>query len=152
MKRYLILMMILVGLYMLSSCCPEPKTYTVTFDSAGGSEVEPQVVGHACRLEKPTDPVKECACDFAGWYWGEYEWSFVGYVVTEDMTLTARWIDCFGLSRREKDHFKSFDFTKIESIELIERDATMYCYKITFIDGSERMAYISAKLLEEENE
>ena len=71
-----------------------PKV-TVKFDSNGGSYVEAQKVAPGSKLQVPKTPKRE-GYDFAGWYIdtgkGEEEWSFVGYVATEDMTLVAKWV------------------------------------------------------------
>jgi len=42
-------------------------TYTVTFDSQGGSTVGPQAVGDGGLVTKPTDPTKT-GYTFGGWY------------------------------------------------------------------------------------
>ena len=52
------------------------NTYTVTFDSTGGSAVDAQPVAYGEKAKKPEE-----AYDFAA-------------VVTEDMTLTAKWTVC----------------------------------------------------------
>ena len=65
--------------------------FTVTFDSRGGSKVSSQQVTSGGKAQKPADPTKE-GYTFDGWYIDGEKWSFVGYVVTEDMTLTAKWI------------------------------------------------------------
>lgn len=67
------------------------ETHTVTFDAQGGSPVpEAQEVKHLGKASKPENPVKDGFL-FDGWYYQGEKWSFVGYVVTEDMTLTAQW-------------------------------------------------------------
>ena len=67
------------------------ETHTVTFDAQGGSpEPEAQEIRHGEKLARPDDPTLE-GFVFDGWYYQDEKWSFVGYVVTEDMTLTAQW-------------------------------------------------------------
>ena len=67
------------------------ETHTVTFDAQGGSPVpEAQEVKHLGKASKPENPVKDGFL-FDGWYYQGEKWSFVGYVVTEDMILTAQW-------------------------------------------------------------
>ena len=69
----------------------EPKTYTVTFDSNGGSDVPSQSgIIYAGKATKPEDPVKN-GYIFDGWWIEGERWSFVGYSVTEDITLVAKW-------------------------------------------------------------
>ena len=72
--------------------------YTVTFDSDGGSKVNAITnVESGKKVQEPTAPTKE-GYIFDGWYLGEDKWSFVEYVVTENITLRAKWIDIFKLS------------------------------------------------------
>ena len=78
---------------LLASCTDTSDNVnrkTVTFDSMGGSEVEAQQVEAGAKAQKPADPVKD-GYTFVGWMYQGELWSFVGYVVTEDMTLTAQW-------------------------------------------------------------
>jgi len=69
---------------------PAPECFTVTFDSNGGTSVPSEEVTDGKKATAPNDPTKE-GYTFEGWYLGDDEWSFIGYVVTEDMTLTAKW-------------------------------------------------------------
>ena len=59
----------------------------ITFDSKGGSYVEPQFVTDTTK--KPTPPAKP-GYDFAGWYKDDTKFTF-GSSLTEDLTLTAHW-------------------------------------------------------------
>ena len=68
------------------------ETFTVTFDSNGGSEVSKQKVASGSKVSRPEDPTKE-GYTFEGWYLGDEKWSFVGYVVTEDITLVAKYTE-----------------------------------------------------------
>lgn len=63
-------------------------TYTVTFDTAGGSEIQPQVVS-GTPAAKPEDPTRE-GYAFRGWYQGDTKYTFEE-IVTENITLTAKW-------------------------------------------------------------
>ena len=66
-------------------------TYTVSFDLAGGeSEIPQQSVKDGKKVTKPADPTRE-GYTFRGWFAGDEKWAFKGHVVTESMTLTARW-------------------------------------------------------------
>ena len=64
---------------------------TVKFDTKGGTSIPDAYVQKDEKLSKPSDPEK-VGYTLDGWYIGAEEWSFVGYVVTEDMTLTAKWV------------------------------------------------------------
>ena len=67
-------------------------TYTVTFESAGGTEVAAQEVTGGTKAEEPEQPKKENYI-FAGWYApnATNAFDFAKDVVTEDVTLTAKW-------------------------------------------------------------
>ena len=52
------LLMIILLSCMLSGC-KKTVSYTVTFDSMGGSTIEPQIVKEGKQITKPTDPSKE---------------------------------------------------------------------------------------------
>ena len=68
-------------------------SYTVTFDSNGGSAVQSQSVTSGGKAVKPTDPSKE-GFAFAGWYLDketttEYDFS---KLITGNITLYAKWV------------------------------------------------------------
>ncbi len=65
------------------------KTYTVTFDSAGGSAVEAQVVEHGKTAAKPADPVL-AGFTFGGWLLNGEPYDF-STPVTGDLELQASW-------------------------------------------------------------
>ena len=69
---------------------PVEEKCVITFDSDGGSEIQSIEIQKGNKISKPNDPVKE-GCIFNGWYLNDEEWSFIGYIVTEDMTLKAKW-------------------------------------------------------------
>ena len=71
----------------------EALKYVVTFDSNGGSYVEPQRVEFLRTALRPNDPVRS-GYVFAGWYMNEalttpYDFSLT---ITQDITLYARWV------------------------------------------------------------
>jgi uncharacterized repeat protein (TIGR02543 family) len=70
----------------------ELTSYTVTFDSNGGSAVDPQTVYENDSASKPADPTKE-NYTFAGWYTeAELTTEFdFATAVTGDLTLYAKW-------------------------------------------------------------
>ncbi len=67
---------------------PVPS-YTVNFNSAGGSAVQSQTIVSGNRVSKPADPVKADSV-FAGWYNGDTPYDF-NTAVTGPLTLTAHW-------------------------------------------------------------
>ena len=81
------------------------ETFTVTFDSNGGSEVASQTVEGGKYLEKPANPTRK-GYTFLGWYVEDEKWSFIGYVVAKNITLTAKWepIGTAGLKYSEIDN------------------------------------------------
>ncbi len=70
--------------------------YTVTFDSAGGTEIASQEVVEGNKVVRPTTPAKKSTQDeeyeFSGWYEGDRLWKFEQDTVSENITLTARWV------------------------------------------------------------
>ena len=84
-----------------------PKTYTVTFESNGGSDVPSATVNHGDTVSKPSDPAKDDATpnvtaagdasahDFIlkGWYTDEALTTPFDFdtPITSDITLYAKW-------------------------------------------------------------
>lgn len=66
-----------------------PKTFTVSFDTAGGSKVASQKVRDGAKASRPADPTRS-GYSFDGWYKGGSKYDF-STPVTADMTLTAHW-------------------------------------------------------------
>ena len=64
-------------------------SYTVTFDSKGGSAVTSQNVPEGGKVTKPADPTRE-GYTFNGWNLGDQAYDF-STPVTGDITLTAQW-------------------------------------------------------------
>jgi|GEM_PF-909879 Listeria-Bacteroides repeat domain (List_Bact_rpt). len=65
------------------------KTYTVTFDSNGGTVVESQDVKKNEKVERPENPTRE-GYTFDSWHLGEKAYDF-DEKVTEEFTLIAKW-------------------------------------------------------------
>lgn len=69
------------------------ESFTVTFDSQGGSNVASQTVKRGEKVEQPSDPTRS-GYSFQGWY-EEAEcknaWNFSTDTVTRNMTLYADW-------------------------------------------------------------
>ena len=69
------------------------QTYTVAFDTSGGSAVAPVTVDTGSTVTKPADPTKS-AYTFGGWYKDstlQTPWDFANGTVTADTTLYAKW-------------------------------------------------------------
>ena len=73
-----------------------PVTYTVTFNSMGGSSVPAQTVEEGGFVLEPLTRPTRTAHTFGGWYKESEcinEWDFAVDTVTQDITLYARWIE-----------------------------------------------------------
>lgn len=108
---------------------PPKPTFTVSFDSQGGSEVPSQKVTQGEKAAKPSDPVKE-GMAFDAWYTGtayDKAWNFDTDVVTKDLTLYAKWVKEGEITRemldeavREARNYKEEDYTE-DSYKLLEQ-------------------------------
>jgi uncharacterized repeat protein (TIGR02543 family) len=70
------------------------NTYVVTFNSQGGSAVDPQTVAHDGKVIEPTPPTRAAGYTFGGWYRESActnIWNFATDVVTANITLYAKW-------------------------------------------------------------
>ena len=70
-----------------------PPTYTVTFDSNGGSIVASQSIQENGKVTEPSDPLR-AGYRFGGWYQEEEcinVWNFGNDTVTQSLTLHAKW-------------------------------------------------------------
>ena len=65
-------------------------TYTVIFNSNGGSAVANQYIEEGKKAAEPPAPTKQDYA-FAGWYNGESKWDFGTDTVNTNVTLTAKW-------------------------------------------------------------
>lgn len=72
--------------------CSKEATYTVTFDSNGGTTVSSQTVEKDGVVKEPSNPTKN-GYSFGGWYidLGRNEKYNFSEKVTKDFTLTAKW-------------------------------------------------------------
>jgi len=69
------------------------KSYTVTFDSDGGTAVQPVDTDFGTAITKPTDPTLT-GYTFGGWYRTQdfsSVWDFPSHTVQSDITLYAKW-------------------------------------------------------------
>jgi len=69
------------------------EQWNVTYDYNDGVTSSISVVAdNLTKLTKPINPTRE-GYSFLGWYIDGEQWSFSGFVVTEDITLTAKWVE-----------------------------------------------------------
>ena len=108
MKRCVALLTVLLALTLLICGCGEGEDeetevpyYTVTFNSNGGTVIEPRQVTPGALLGEPTAPVRE-GYVFDCWMNGTREWDFSFDKVKDDMTLTATWIAAESLFEYER--------------------------------------------------
>lgn len=72
---------------------PAAVTYTVTFDTDGGSAVAAQTVEEGGKVTKPADPTKQ-GSTFDDWYKNAaktQKWNFSTDTVSDDTTIYAKW-------------------------------------------------------------
>ena len=86
--KTLILCLAVLPCMLIFTACS--KSYTVTFNSNGGSEINSVLVEENNLVSKPDDPIKD-GYSFDGWFLGETEWNFEENHVNKDITLTANW-------------------------------------------------------------
>jgi len=94
-KRNLIFLSLLIlGVFLITGCwLIATPSYTVTFNSQGGSAVSSQVVEEGELATEPTDPTR-AGYTFAGWYKESgctNAWDFDTDIVISDVTLYAKW-------------------------------------------------------------
>lgn len=84
----IIVSIVLVALFVYSLFFSTP-TYTVTFDTDGGSIVASEKVKRNKTVTKPKDPTKE-GYKFVSWQVAGVDYDF-DYPITANITITAKW-------------------------------------------------------------
>ena len=97
------------------------ELHLVTFDSQGGSYIPSQSVLHGEKAVKPKDPSMQ-GYVFDGWFYKDEIWAFQGYVVTENMTLVARWSEAYEVL------FYDYDNTVLYSTWVRKGEEPIYPY------------------------
>ncbi len=100
LKISLAVLLCLVTVFSLFSCKDGDTSdtgvpvvyYTVSFDSAGGSDISQIKVLSDTLANEPERPVRD-GYIFSGWTLDNITWDFSSDKVTSDMTLHAAWID-----------------------------------------------------------
>ena len=84
----LVVSVVLIVIFIYSLFFSTP-TYTVSFNTDGGSSVASVRVKRNKTVSKPKDPTKE-GYEFVSWQVAGVDFDF-DYPITEDITLTAKW-------------------------------------------------------------
>ena len=94
MKRLFLTTIVVGVMAVIMSGCEKEETFTVQFDSKGGSFVAIQTVKKGEKVSRPSDPTRD-NYDFVGWSTADNStsslWDFNNGTVEADMTLYARW-------------------------------------------------------------
>lgn len=93
------------------------ERYTVTFDTGCDVPVAPQMVVAGDKINKPLTELVKANYRFTGWYYGATEWDFDNNIVSQDMTLKAKWVKRY-LYSGDSDDNKLYAY--VEDIEDIE--------------------------------
>ena len=88
--KFILMILMFISVFTLFGCVQSTQIYQVVLETEEGEVIDVITVQNGKKIEKPLDPVKE-GYTFLGWYYGEEIWSFIGYVVTENMKLTAKY-------------------------------------------------------------
>lgn len=96
-KTLTVVLVLLALVLCFASCNDEPDVvediyYTVSFNTAGGTEIESIKVLAGSKIGKPEDPEKE-GYIFSSWKNGTIPWDFESDTVNSDVTLNAVWLD-----------------------------------------------------------
>lgn len=92
-----------VPLEYIEPATPAPK-HTITFDSQGGSPIDPIEISEDTPIASLPTPEKELF-DFGGWY-KDTDWEEkveAGDYVTEDLLLVAKWVEADVVAKVEND-------------------------------------------------
>lgn len=68
-----------------------PAIYTVTFNSNGGTPVEPKYIVQGQKIMEPAEPTRTDGWYFGGWTYNGQVWNFDRNTVASHMTLDAQW-------------------------------------------------------------
>lgn len=88
--KILLLCMAICSVIYVFTACGNGNNVTVTFDTQGGSKIAPITLMKGETINRPEDPIKE-GYEMVGWFIDGEEWSFIGFAVTKDIVLTAKW-------------------------------------------------------------
>ena len=87
---YILILFLLLAMFTLFACYLFEK-YTVTFQNEEGEVYQTVVVIEGEKIIKPEDPSKE-GYTFLNWVYNGENWIFSDYTVSDNMTLTAKFL------------------------------------------------------------
>ena len=142
-----IVLMLVLSLSVLTACNKDGehniKEYTITFDSKGGSAVQPVKAKAGAAITAPADPTKD-GFVFAGWYesmdggttLSDTAFSF-SYMPARVFTLYAKWAtaDIKGNTFSKVDAVVEWESEAVKQALLAEMEITEEQY-IQFLDAS----------------
>lgn len=129
-----IALMLVLSLSVLTACNKDGKhkEYTITFDSKGGSAVQPIKASAGAAITAPTDPTKD-GFVFAGWYestdggttLSDTAFSF-SYMPARVFTLYAKWAtaDIKGKTFKKVDAIVEWESEAVKQALLAEMEMT----------------------------
>lgn len=116
---------------------PPSTSFTVTFDSQGGTAVDRQVVATGSKVKLPSAPTRT-SHTFGGWYKEQVcmtPWNFDADTVTNDMTLYAKWIADTPAVKSYTITFESNGGTAVPSQIVAEGDLVEHPTETMLKDG-----------------
>ena len=93
------------------------STYTVTFDSAGGTEVPDQIISNDEVTSEPEEPTRE-GYTFLRWEDENGNIFIFGHGLSDDITLTAQWAETIYATNQEIEALKKVNITGSNSESL----------------------------------
>jgi uncharacterized repeat protein (TIGR02543 family) len=155
MFRHLLILCMMTSLFLLLIACQQesgiPK-YEVIFDSNGGTPIESFTIDEGFMIEEP-NPIDKTQYIFDGWFKDQEflnPWIFDVDVVTEDITLYAKWLLTYDpitvnyIHNFTSDGLMSLNYTLIG--RLLEQSSKTYTYQSNVLTTSfrlEQTSYIS---------
>ncbi len=133
---------IIVGRIEIEDCGPALETYTITFDSDGGSAVTAIEVKEGMSGKKPTDPTK-ANYRFDSWVVKStgvaYDWSAA---VTADIELKATWTQLYTVTYAKGDEGADGTMTDSNSPYAAGDNVTLLTNTFTAPSGKEFDAWV----------
>ncbi len=121
------------------------NTYTITFHSVGGSDVDSMQAKYGDTIESPVAPTKS-GWAFAGWYTAETEgaeFNFEEDIITESIDLYAHWATprtvSFNYGDELGNNTEVADGKTVKEPEEPTREG--YVFKYWYIEGDDGKAY-----------